>query len=87
MPGIDRSVPRRLPSPVYHWICSCREPPVVLGMYDLTGRVTLKDFDRYWQLNGRVATNCPKCGKPHMLDVPLHPELLAALPQPWRGGG
>lgn len=79
MPGLDRS-------PVYRWECTCREPPVVLGTYDLAGHVTLKDLDRYWQLNGRVATNCPKCGKPHLLDVRIEPELLAALPQPWRGG-
>lgn len=86
MPGIDRAGPRRPRSSLFRWECTCREPPVVLGTYDLTGRVNLEHFDRCWQLNSRVATNCPKCGKPHMLDLALDPELLAALPQPWRGG-
>jgi hypothetical protein len=76
----------RLLSPVYHWECLCREPPVVLGRYDLTGRIELDDPGRFWQINGRVATNCPKCGKPHLLDVPVNPDLLATLPMPWRGG-
>ena len=86
MPGLDRPSPRRPSSPVYRWECTCRVPAVVLGIYDLTGRVELRDLDRYWQLNGRVATNCPKCGKPHMLDVQIGPELLETLPHPWRGG-
>jgi hypothetical protein len=59
---------------------------VVLGTYTLAGRVELEDLSRFWQINGRVATNCPKCGKPHLLDVPIDPDLLETLPQPWRGG-
>lgn len=87
MPDRDPSATRlHLLPPVYRWECLCREPPVLLGTYDLTGRVDLKDPSRYWQLNGRVATNCPKCGRPHLLDVPVDPDLLATLPQPWRGG-
>ena len=87
MPNRDRPVAHLHPlPPVYRWECLCREPPVVLGTYDLAGNVELKDLSRFWQINGRVATNCPKCGKPHLLDVPLHADLLASLPMPWRGG-
>jgi len=88
MPGIERSVVRRLPSPpVYQWECTCRVPPVVLGSYDLTGRISLIDHERYWHVESRVATNCPKCGKQHMLDLAIDPSILATLPRPWRDGG
>jgi hypothetical protein len=70
--------------PVYRWECSCRRPPVLLATFDLGGRIMIANPDRYWQVDGRAATSCPKCGKQHVLQLKLEPELLAALPRPWR---
>ena len=72
--------------PLYRWECSCRRPPVELATYDLTGRITIGPHDRYWQINSRIATNCPKCGKQHVLELAIDPALVATLPLPWRSG-
>ncbi|HQY29959.1 MAG TPA: hypothetical protein PK691_01670 [Thermomicrobiales bacterium] len=70
--------------PVYHWECSCRQPPVVLALFDLSGRVAIQNPERYWQIDGRIVTNCPGCGKQHLLHLTLRPEVAAELPLPWR---
>jgi hypothetical protein len=57
---------------------------VLLATFDLTGRIEITQKDRYWQVNGRVATNCPKCGKQHQLELAVDPAVIAALPRPWR---
>ena len=85
LPIIPQFEPRR--PPAYQWTCSCRRPPLVLATYDLGGRVAFTDVDRYWQIDGRIATNCPACGKQHLLHLQLEPALVAALPHPWRSDG
>ena len=79
------SNPLGLPrSPLYRWECTCRRPTVELATYDLTGRIRIGPHDRYWQVNGRIATNCPKCGKQHVLEMKIDPLVIASLPLPWR---
>ena len=50
------------------WECACRQPPVLLGTYEPGGRVHIKVRDRYWHVEGRVETVCPRCGAEHALD-------------------
>ncbi|HYP61918.1 MAG TPA: hypothetical protein VEQ36_15940 [Thermomicrobiales bacterium] len=71
-------------APIYRWECGCHRPPVLLATFDLTGRIEIAQEDRYWQVNGRVATHCPKCGKEHLLQLRLDPSVIATLPKPWR---
>jgi hypothetical protein len=54
--------------PVIRWECRCKEPPVLLGTYDSSGRVNIKVRDRYWRIIGQVWTICPRCGSEHELD-------------------
>jgi len=54
--------------PVSRWLCNCQDPPVLLATYDEAGRVNIKARDRYWHVQGRVQTICPKCGQEHVLD-------------------
>jgi hypothetical protein len=70
--------------PLYRWECPCRRPPVLLATFDLRGRIQIANEDRYWQADGRIATNCPKCGKQHLLQARIDPGVIAALPRPWR---
>ena len=81
----ERSLQQPRP-PLYHWECSCRQPGVLLATFDLAGRIAIANQDRYWQVNGRVATNCPKCGKQHQLELAVDPDVIANLPRPWRDG-
>jgi hypothetical protein len=53
-------------------------------MFDLQGRIEISGLDRYWQVDGRIATNCPMCGKQHLLGIAIDPDFLADLPKPWR---
>lgn len=73
--------------PLYQWSCTCRLPPLVLAVYDLRGRIRFDNPERYWQIDGRIATNCPGCGKQHLLHLPLQADVLASLPLPWQPGG
>ena len=70
--------------PIYRWVCGYHRPPVLLATFDLAGRIVIAQEDRYWQVNGRVATHCPKCGKEHLLQLKVDPAVIAALPKPWR---
>jgi hypothetical protein len=51
------------------WECRCQQPPVLLGTYDARGRIHIKARDRYWHIDGRVQTVCPRCGSEHALDL------------------
>jgi hypothetical protein len=67
--GFDRSLrDQGERPPVQRWTCPCQEPPVLLGTYDERGRVNIKVRDRYWHVQGRVHTICPRCGREHTLD-------------------
>jgi hypothetical protein len=57
-PNIPASSPPR--PPIYRWECGCRRPAVLLATFDLSGRIEIAQQDRYWQVNGRVATHCPE---------------------------
>ena len=81
-PGPHEAIVR----PAYRWECHCRQPPVLLGTYDLDGSVNIKIRDRYWHIEGRVATTCPKCGRQHVLDLALDPDFVKTLPGPWQPG-
>lgn len=54
---------------VSRWECRCQLPPVLLATYDGAGRINIKARDRYWRIMGVVATQCPKCGAEHVLDL------------------
>ena len=64
----SRGAPRE--GPVNRWLCHCQDPPILLATYDSTGRVNIKVRDRYWHVQGRVQTICPKCGREHVLERP-----------------
>lgn len=61
----------RAAAPPYRWVCPCKEPPVLLATYDLSGRLNIKVRDRYWHLFGfgHVQAICPRCGAEHLLDL------------------
>ncbi len=67
-PVSERAVTDHDASLAQRWECRCRQPPVLLGTVDRSGRVNIKIRDRYWHIEGRVWTHCPKCGTEHMLD-------------------
>jgi hypothetical protein len=56
------------PTVALRWECRCRNPAVLLGTVDRTGRVNIKVRDRYFHIEGRVWTQCPRCGAEHTLD-------------------
>lgn len=65
------------------WECPCREPAVLLGTFERTGRINIKVRDRYWHVEGVVRTTCPRCGVEHVLDLrsdQIPVESLAATP-------
>lgn len=49
------------------WECPCKQPPVLLGTLDASGRVNIKARDRYWHIEGKVRTTCPICGAEHVI--------------------
>ena len=54
---------------LFRWECRCQQPPVLLATYDAHGRINIKARDRYWHIEGRVQTICPRCGSEHALDL------------------
>jgi len=72
------------PDAIYLWECPCRRPPIILARFDLSGSIAYSDPDRYWQIDGRIVTNCPGCGKQHLLHLDLRPDVRKELPHPWR---
>ena len=75
MPSNAVDIPQRRPPqpPIYRWECGCRRPPVLLAIFDLSGRIEIAEQDRYWQVDGRMATHCPMCGKEHLLQLTIDP--------------
>jgi hypothetical protein len=73
----------RKPDRIFRWECQCRRPPLLLAEFDLSGRVMYSDPERYWQIEGRIVTNCPGCGKQHLLYLELRPDIRDGLPLPW----
>jgi hypothetical protein len=53
------------------WVCHCTQPPVLLAIYDQTGRIEIKVGDRYYIAQGRMQAACPRCGAWHTLEVPV----------------
>ncbi len=52
------------------WVCHCIQPPVLLAIYDRTGRIEIKVGDRYYIAQDRMQAACPRCGTWHTLEVP-----------------
>jgi hypothetical protein len=51
------------------WVCHCSSPPILLAMYDETGRIEVKVGDRYYIAQGRIQASCPRCGTWHTLEI------------------
>jgi hypothetical protein len=54
------------------WVCDCTQPPVLLAIYDDSGRIEIKVRDRYYIARGRLQATCPRCGTRHLLDIHRH---------------
>jgi hypothetical protein len=52
------------------WVCQCIQPPILLAIYDQTGRIEIKVGDRYYIAQERMQAACPRCGTWHTLEVP-----------------
>lgn len=55
----------------YRWVCRCTEPPVLLAIYEETGRIEVKVRQRRYIAHGRLEAICPRCGTRQVLHV--HP--------------
>ena len=55
------------------WVCDCTHPPVLLAVYDESGRIEIKVRDRYYIAHDRLQAICPRCGARHVLDI-RHPQ-------------
>lgn len=65
------------------WVCQCIQPPILLAIYDQTGRIEIKVGDRYYIAQDRMQAACPRCGTWHTLEVSaLTPD---SSPDPGRG--
>jgi hypothetical protein len=51
------------------WVCHCSSPPILLAMYDETGRIEVKVGDRYYIAQVRIQASCPRCGTWHTLEI------------------
>lgn len=51
------------------WVCECSNPPVLLAVYDQTGRIEIKVRDRYYIARNQLQATCPRCGAHHVLDI------------------
>jgi len=51
------------------WVCDCTNPPVLLAIYDESGRIEIKVRHRHYIASGRLEATCPRCGAHHVLDV------------------
>lgn len=51
------------------WVCHCSSPPILLAIYDQTGRIEIKVGDRYYIARDRLEATCPRCGTRHTLEV------------------
>lgn len=51
------------------WVCDCSQPPILLAIYDDSGRIEIKVRDRYYIARGHLQAICPRCGTRHLLDI------------------
>jgi len=51
------------------WVCDCSKPPVLLAIYDDSGRIEIKVRDRYYVARDLLHAICPRCGARHVLDI------------------
>lgn len=51
------------------WVCDCSNPPVLLAIYDDSGRIEIKVRDRYYVAHDLLHAVCPRCGTRHVLDI------------------
>jgi hypothetical protein len=60
--------------PGIRWVCECSNPPVLLAIYDQSGRIEIKVRDRYYIAHDQLQATCPKCGARHVLNIRRQPE-------------
>jgi hypothetical protein len=51
------------------WVCHCTDPPILLAIYDESGRIEVKVGDRYYEARERLLATCPRCGTRHTLEI------------------
>jgi hypothetical protein len=51
------------------WVCHCSASPILLAVYDRSGRIEVKVGDRYYIAHGRIQAACPRCGTWHTLEI------------------
>lgn len=51
----------------FRWVCECCDPPVLLAVYDASGRIEIKVRRRRYVAVGRLEAICPRCGTRHLL--------------------
>jgi hypothetical protein len=51
------------------WVCHCTNPPILLAIYDDSGRIEVKVGDRYYIARDQMQATCPRCGTQHTLEV------------------
>ncbi len=64
----------------FRWVCDCANPPVLLAIYDETGRIEVKVRQRRYVAQGWLEAICPRCGTRHVLQL-----RALAPPVPDRG--
>jgi hypothetical protein len=57
------------------WVCNCSNPPVLLAIYDRSGRIEIKVRDRYYIAHDQLQATCPRCGTRHVLDIRQPPTV------------
>jgi hypothetical protein len=57
------------------WVCDCSNPPVLLAIYDQSGRIEIKVRDRYYIAHDQLQATCPRCGTRHLLNIRQSPSL------------
>ena len=53
----------------FRWVCDCANPPVLLAIYDETGRIEVKVRQRRYVAQGWLEAICPRCGARHVLQL------------------
>ncbi len=51
------------------WACHCSASPILLAVYDRSGRIEVKVGDRYYIAHGHIQAACPRCGTWHTLEI------------------
>lgn len=55
--------------PSVRWVCDCSTPPVLLAIYDRSGRIEIKVRDRHYIAHDQLQATCPRCGARHTLNI------------------